>query len=626
MGENCSKSVKARIGLHSLPVLLLVAATVVVYGQILGHEFISNWDDNRYVLENADIQGFGLDNIKAVFTKFYAGNYAPVQMLSYMVDYLLWGMRAGGYLFTNLLLHAVNGLLIYRLFLQLIGDRLAAWSGAALFLLHPVQVETVAWVSQRKNLLALFFFLLAWEFYIVFREKRSEHNRLFYAASLVSFLLAMLSKSIAVIFPVIMLLFDYCYPVGQKRFSWRDKLPYFFAALVATAVALLSQTPDPTEWGGGGGRAGYHGGSAITTLLSMMPVFCRYLGMIVWPSSLAALYDPRLHPTPDLAVSAAMVLLVVLTYLAVRLFRYDRTAGFWPLFFLVALLPVSQVIPLVTMMNDRYLYFPLIGVAGLAGHGIVALRLKGLGTRELLLVSLMPLLLLAMVSFQRAGVWRDAVSLWQDAARKSPGNALVWEALGEAYHHAARPEREAARKAYLNAIRISPGSELSRYNLGALYIEQNDLASADLILQELLQRSPLNVMGWTAFGDLALKRFEYDEAERRYRKALSLQPEAVQVHRKIGNLMVVAGRIDEARECYLQIESLQGRRDALNAYELARVEALTGDTGASIRWLETALQRGYHDFAGIMADEELTPVMADGRFAVLVSKYFPKQR
>jgi Tfp pilus assembly protein PilF len=625
MVENSIKSAKARLGFHLLPVLLLIAATVVVYGQILGHDFISNWDDNRYVLDNADIQGFGLDNIKAVFTKYYVGNYAPVQMLSYMLDYALWGLKPGGYLFTNLLLHTLNGLLLYKLFSRLIGGRLAAWSGAALFLLHPVQVETVAWVSQRKTLLAMFFFLLAWEFYILWREQPPPKARMFYTASLVSLILAMLSKSIAVIFPVIILFFDYCYPVGGKRFCWRDKLPYCLVALLAAPVAILSQAPDVTEWGAGGGLSGYHGGSAVTTFLSMLPVFCRYLGMIIWPSGLAPLYDPRLHPFPDLVVFAAMLLLVALTSLAVRLYRYEPRVGFWPIFFVIALLPVSQIIPLVTMMNDRYLYFPLIGVAALSGQGIVALGQKGVKPRTRLLVSATPLLLLAMVSYQRADFWKDPDSLWQDAVRKSPGSAMAWEALGEAYHHAVRPDRGAATKAYLNALRIAPGSELSRYNLGALYIEQNDFANADLTLRYLLQRSPQNVMGWAAYGDLALRQLDYREAEKRYKRALELQPEAVQIHRKLGNLMVVTDRLIEAKGEYLRIEELQGGNDPLNAYELALIESLAGNASESIRWLELALRRGYADYDAIMNFEELAPIRADGRFPWLVKKYFPNQ-
>jgi Flp pilus assembly protein TadD len=132
-------------------------------------------------------------------------------------------------------------------------------------------------------------------------------------------------------------------------------------------------------------------------------------------------------------------------------------------------------------------------------------------------------------------------------------------------------------------------------------------------------------MGWTAYGELALRQLKYAEAERRYRIALSLQPEAIQIHKKIGNLMVITGRLAEAKSAYMRIEELQGGNDPLNAYDLAKVGAMSGDTGEATHWLDQALKRGYSDFAGIMTDEELTPVFSDGRFAELANRYFPKQ-
>jgi len=223
------RAVLEKLRPHLLPLLVLTGATFAVYGRILGHDFLSNWDDNRYVLENVDIQGFGWDRIKAVFTSYYVGNYAPVHLLSYMLDYALWGLWPGGYLLINILLHTVNGLLLYRLFLQLVSGRIGAFFGAAFFLLHPVQVESVAWVSQRKNVLAMFFFLVAWELYRSYRDSRGRRAGGRYAASLVALLLALLAKSVTVIFLPLMVLFDRCYPSTSRRFSIGDKIPYLLA-------------------------------------------------------------------------------------------------------------------------------------------------------------------------------------------------------------------------------------------------------------------------------------------------------------------------------------------------------------------------------------------------------------
>ena len=613
---------------HLLPALMLIFASLTVYGSILSHDFLSNWDDNRYILENPDVLGISWPRIQAVFSKYYVGNYAPVQLLSYMLDHVIWGLWAGGFLLTNLLLHILNGLLLYRLLFRLVKSRLAAWCGAAFFMMHPVQVETVAWISQRKNLLAMLFFLIAWEFYLAYRDEGTAKRRIYYLTSLLALLLALLSKSVAVIFPVVIFLFDYFYTSAPARIRYVDKVPYLLVAIVAAVLALLSQTPDYTEWGAGGGRAGFHGGSAIATFFTMLPVFCSYLRMIVWPTGLSALYEPAIHNSFDFSVLTAALILGGITFLLYRICSYDRRLAFWPLFTIVAILPVSQIVPLVTLMNDRYLYFPMIGVAALTAYAIKFINQfsnKWIHVFTLSVIATL-LLLLSGASMQRSKVWRNAATLWSDTVKKTPDSYLAWEGMGESLQYAATPRRGEAIVAYQRAIKLNPSGEMSRYNLGMAYIELFDYANADTILRELLKRSPNNVMGWTAFGDLALHRFEYSDAESRYRKALSLQPEAVQVHQKIGNLMVLLGRIDDARSSYQRIEGIQWSNNALNAYELARVEAIAGNTGASIVWLESALQRGYSNYAGIMADEELMPMMPDARFADLVNKYFPQQR
>jgi Flp pilus assembly protein TadD len=544
-------------------------------------------------------------------------------MFSYMLDFRIWGLWPGGYLLTNLVLHYCNSLLVYRLLLESVSSRLAACCGAAVFLVHPVQVETVAWISQRKNLLAMLFFLLAWQWYRAYREKSGGIGRRYYLVSLVAMLLAVLAKSIAVIFPVAIILFDHCYyptPGTVKRL--KDKIPFLAVALATAILALLSQTPNYSEWGAGGGRAGYYGGSPWATFLTMLPVICTYLRLLVWPVALSALYDPEVRHTPDAAVVGSLILLVCLAYFVYRLYRHDRRLAFWPLMAAVSFLPVSQIVPLVTLMNDRYLYFPMIGFAAVFAWGVDRAAANK-GYRWIVPATFASLLCFSVLSLQRVPVWRDAQTLWRDTVSKSPGHFLAWEALGESLHYAVQPRRNDAIAAYRRAIELHPGADISRYNLGIAYTQLNDYDNAERVLRDLLKLSPENVMGWAAFGDLALQRLDYVEAERCYRKALALQPEAFQVHQKIGNLMVILGRFDEARASYRQIETIQGEIDPQNAYELARVEALVGDTAASVKWLETALERGYGDFAGILADEELAPIMADGRFAELKRKYFP---
>jgi tetratricopeptide (TPR) repeat protein len=607
--------------------MLLVVATLVVYGRILGHDFIFNWDDSFYIIDNEAIQGLSFEHFRTVFSSYYVGNYSPVQMLSYMLDHSLWGLRAGGYLFTNLLLHLLNGLLLYRLMLGLHADRLAAAVAAALFLLHPVQVETVAWASQRKTLLAMLFFLAAWLCYNRFREAvPGAKSRLYYLAALASFVLALLSKSVAVIFPLVLILFDVCFPRGGQRFRLLDKLPFVLLSGGAVVLSLVSQMPDDNVWGGGGGRvAGYHGGSLLATLYTMLPVLCRYLVMVVFPTGLRAEYDAPIHQSLDAAVAWALCALLAVGLMQVQLFRVDRRLGFWALLFWVGLLPVSQIVPLVTLMNDRYLYFPLLGAAALIGIGTsyVCRPLEGryLVHFRCFVVSLF--ILLSAASFQRVAVWNNAITFWQDAVMKNPARVSSWEKLGEAYHVLEPSNPAEAEQAYRRALQLDPSSEITLYNLGILYTQQGEFETARVFLTRLLEINPEHVMGLTALGDVEAGKGRYAEAEQAYLTAYSLQPDAVQVMRALGSLSIVMGQYGRARSWYAAIEG-KGWGNGQDAYQLARVAAASGRGDEALIWLEIALQRGYRDREGMVGSQELGGVVHGPGFKRLMQTYFPE--
>ncbi|HEY5976088.1 MAG TPA: hypothetical protein VIU41_15245, partial [Geobacteraceae bacterium] len=332
--------------------LLLLVATWLVYGQALGHGFLSTWDDPRYVTGNEAIRGVSLDHLRLAFTSYYMGNYAPLQIVSYMVDYTLWGLRAGGFIFTNILLHTMAGLLYFRLLLNLGLGRLGAWAAAGLFLLHPVQVESVAWISQRKNLLAMVFFLLALHAWHRYRQAGGR----WYLLCLVAFLAALLSKSVTVVLPLVLALFDLCLLPAARRQRWLlDKLPFLAVAGLAGLLAYYSQSAEFQ-----GGRMGYLNDSPWQQLLTMLPVFVRYLGLLVWPSRLSAIYQPPLKTAMDGEVVASALLLGLFVLAGWLLWRRRRDSFFWYALFFVGLLPVSHLVPLTTLMNDRYLYFPML--------------------------------------------------------------------------------------------------------------------------------------------------------------------------------------------------------------------------------------------------------------------------
>jgi len=461
--------------------LLLGLITLAVYGRIIGHDFI-NWDDENYVLLNKAVQGFSWPHLHQVFTTSYLGNFAPLHMVSYMFDYTLWGLRPGGFLFTNLVLHLLNGLLWYRMLSRWYHDRLLALVAACLFLLHPVQVESVAWISQRKTLLALFFFLVAWDCYCRYRQPTAGSGRSLYAASLATFALALLSKSVVVIFPLMLLCYDACFEKGADRFRLKDKIPYFFLATAGIAFALLSQSQELS-----GGRVAYHGGSAWYTFLTMLPVLCRYLAMIVWPANLSALYSPLLHTSVNGTVIGAAAFLLLLAAVFAYLYRRDSRIGFWALFWLLGLLPVLQIIPLNTLISDRYLYFPMLGASVLAATGIAhAMRYfdaQHKAATKTLAAGVV--LLLATLSFLRAGVWKDSLTLWLDTVEKTPESSRAWGNLGAAYQRL--DARAEAVGAYLRGLELYPDNEQILYNLGKLYYASGNYTEAENCFRRLPQ-------------------------------------------------------------------------------------------------------------------------------------------
>ena len=419
----------ARRHLPSIVLLLLLVAGL--YAQALGHRFLVTWDDPTYVTANPNVQAFTWENVKAMFTKTYADNYAPVHVFSYLVDHEIWGMRPAGFVLGNLVLHALNGVLLYLLLVTLAWGRPAALLAAAIFLAHPVQVESVAWISQRKAVLSGFFFLVALQAWVLYRRE-GRWRRSWYALSTASFALALLAKATTVIFPLAVFAFDLCAGRSLRdRRTWLDKVPLLVAGAVMAVVTVIAQSPEV-----GGGTTGYHGGSPWATLLTMLPIFARYLGMTLWPTGLSALYAPVVRTNVDLAVAASALLLAGVAGLAVLLWRRRRPLLFWLLLFFIGLLPVSQIVPFVTIINDRYLYLPMIGAAPFLSD-VAFLAFDRARARPILrgAVAVAVALMLGhdvLATYLRVPVWRDDYALWEDAVRTVPESSRAHFQLAHA--------------------------------------------------------------------------------------------------------------------------------------------------------------------------------------------------
>lgn len=428
---------------HWYPLALLILLSAATYWEVLTHSFLTTWDDTFYITENPAVRAFTPGNIAAAFSTNYHGNYAPAQIISYMLDHAVWGMDPFGFLMTNVACHTASGLLLYGLLLRQ-GFRMpGAMLGAALFLVHPVQVESVAWLSQRKNLLAMLFFLLAFHAWLDYRETTGLTAWRWYIVSLAAFIVALLSKSVAAIFPVMLLLYDVLHPVPAKggRFQM-DKIPLLVMVLAVAALTVLLQSTSS-----GGGRVDYPPDALVVLPMTMLTVLTMYMRILLWPApdSLSAIYDPDFRTYFDADVTLGAVIALVLLLAGIWLRRRSAKAFFWYCLFFLGLVPVSQVVPLITIINDRYLYFPMLGIAGIVfwACGKMFLRLALPATRGIFVAALVGcVLLLATVSNIRGRVWKDTITLFADTLPKVGNRRQQWFMLADGFR-AAGHERAA---------------------------------------------------------------------------------------------------------------------------------------------------------------------------------------
>lgn len=608
---------------YILDAFLLMLLVALVYGRLVGYSFQNVWDDNVYILNNPASHGFSWENVRTVFdyTATRAiGQYNPLSMLSFMLDFTIWrGLNPEGYHLTNIIIHTLNGFLVYRLLIRLHGERLVALVAASIFLLHPVQVESVGWISERKGLLSLFFALVSWLWYCCYRDAEEGKGWFAFSVSLAAFLLSMLAKTSSVVLPVILLVFDYCFRNGERRVRLLDKAPFFAIAGIFSLIEIYSGTH-------GGSTVGYHGGSPLATFYTMLPVFCRYLRLLIWPSGLNIEHLPPIYTAPGLPVIGAALLLAALAAAGYRLFKVNRKAGFWMVFFWIGLLPVSQIFPQILLMYEHYLYMPIIGVGALVGYGATSLRERLGERRAIFLYAFLSLWLLALsvTSYQRTAVWKDSLALFTDATAKSPNGFRVWETLGEVYRYFGN--NEAAKAAMEKSLTLKPDSTDVLWALAELHTEKGELDKGYDYLQRLFAVNPNYVMGWATMGNNYLAKKNFSKAKEMYEKALLLQPDAIQVNALLGKLAVIEKNFDEARRQFNIIEADPRKwKLAENAYQLVRTESLAGRMDEAVVWLEKALYRGYPDYYTLNTNLELSTLWNSPRFGYLMQQYFPEE-
>ena len=513
--------------------MALVALTFLAYYGTLGNRFV-NFDDDLYVTANHHVQaGLTPQGVKWAFTTGHAANWHPLTWLSHMVDVEIFGLNAWGHHFTSLLLHALNGLLLYWLLRRTTGHVARSLFVAALFAVHPLHVESVAWVAERKDVLSTFLGLLTLLAYARYARAPGVPR---YLVVLVLFAAGLMAKPMLVTWPLLLLLLDY-WPLerlardtplikqlaGPKRALLYEKVPLVLLAGVSAVITVAAQQS--------GGAVGSVDRFPLALRIgNAVSAYVFYLGRSVLPVRLAVFYPyPQHMPALGLLLGAVVVLaLATLGAWRARAARPYALVG-W-LWYLVTLAPVAGLIQFGGQAYaDRYTYIPLIGVFIVVAWRVPEYAVGSRPGRATLAVAAAVLVaVLTVLCRQQAGHWRDSETLWRRAVAVTTDNHMARIKLGNALVE--RRRFDEAEAEYRHALRIRPEGAQALNNLSRLRLEQGRPKEGAECASEALANSPANVPARVNLGIAMVSLGRMDEAMRHFGRALELDPRSVDAH------------------------------------------------------------------------------------------------
>jgi protein O-mannosyl-transferase len=572
MKDRDLKAVFLRIAVHPMAAcLLLMAVTATAFWPVTQAGFL-NFDDPEYVTENPRVQnGLTWGGIVWALTTHYASNWHPLTWASHMLDVTLFGEGAAGPHCVNLLLHALNSILLFLCLRRMTGAHWRSFLVAALFALHPLHVESVAWVSERKDVLSTFFLmltLLAYGGYVEQFKVRSPRCRVWYGLALVCFGLGLMSKPMLVTLPFVLLLLDY-WPLGRIKnaesgnaprapfliphssFMLLEKLPFILLSAISCVVTMVAQRKAMAP------LTGLPLGSRIENSLVS---YTRYLGKAIWPAGLAVPYPhPTRWPEGQVILSGLLVLLLsVAVWWGRRRWPFALTGWFW---FLGTLVPVIGIVQVGTQsMADRYTYVPLIGLFVVSIWG-AAMVVGSMGRRGQLVGGVVAVLVLALcgvLTWRQAGYWHDTERLFRHVAAVSKDNFTALANIGTALF--SRGELDEAIAYCRKAVEIKPDYADGLNNLGAA-LEKKGGSESIYRYREALRVSPGHSGAMYNLGNALLARGQSVEAAECFEAVVQLKPDHLEARNNLANALLAQGRIDDAIAHYRQAFHLQPRND-----------------------------------------------------------------
>ena len=560
--ENNSKTIDSNIKLGlRLDVVMcavLVVATLCVYGKIWTYDFIG-YDDDKYVTQNQYvIQGLSKESVIWAFRSTHASNWHPLSWLSHMLDVELFGMNAGAHHLTSFLFHILNSLLLFIVFRKMTAHIWQSGIVALLFALHPLHVESVAWVAERKDVVSAFFWLLTIWSYVRFAHRPAIAR---YLAVVGFFSLGLMAKPMVVTLPFVLLLLDY-WPlnriqVGQTNdYTGKpnpglpvlrlvyEKIPLFALAGISCAVTFLAQ-----KKGEALGLLDVH--PPMMRVANAVVSYLKYIQKMLWPDQLAVLY-PYPKVIVEWQVLAAFVVLGCVTFLAVRYRKrlpWLFVGWFWYVGTLVPVIGLVQVG--VQSMADRYTYLPLVGLFVILSWGTAHLignwRFKKI---TLSVASAVLCILLVTTARAQMSYWKNSFTLFEHTLEVTTDNYVIHNNLG--FELALKGRMDEAIMHYRAALRINPEFEPAHINLGSALFSQGKIEKSLAYYQATLNQKSRFAGVHHNLGILLLRVGRIDEAVVHFQEALGIKADYAEVYNSLGAALVSQGKIIEAMANFRQ--------------------------------------------------------------------------
>ena len=534
-------------------VALIIALGALVYVNSLGGDFI--WDDIAFIRDNQLIQSWS--NAPRVFSQDVAKSlapggggvrynfYRPLQILTYMLDYSVWGLKPFGYRLTNLIFHILAALALFWLLLVLFENQLFAFLASAFFVVHPVHTEAVAFISGRADPMALFFMLLTFVFYVRIEKGDSPHSGtvpFFYT-------LALLSRESSVILPLLILLYSYFYKKSVKN------IRYISLAIITLAYVVFRSSM-ATSLLGGVNTPSFAG--AFGRVPGFFAAFVNYIRILFLPFELHMEYGNPLFEFTNSKVILGGILFALLAVYAIIKRKEARFVSFSIFWFILSLLPSSNIYPIGAYMAEHWLYVPSIGFFLLLAKGIMSLHSYRIGV----LVTVSLLAFYSFVTVHQTDYWKELIPFYERTLKYNPDSPRLLNNMGVAYHD--KGENEKAIEAYRKAIDLDPRYFETFCNLGTVYHDIKEYKKAEEMYKREIAINPAYPKVYNNLGALYNDSGEYGKAVLAYRKAIELRPDQMEIHFNLGLAYQHASKYKESITAYKR--AIELKPDYPNAY------------------------------------------------------------